>query len=98
MLSLFSLVGQPVINAYSRRVEHEADAFAVELTRDNDAGARAFLKLGSQNRDDPEPSRFVTFYQYSHPPLMERIRFALAYRPWEQGKPNRYFHRPTARR
>jgi hypothetical protein len=28
---------------------------------------------------------------YTHPPLVERIRFALEYRPWERGQPNRAF-------
>jgi Zn-dependent protease with chaperone function len=97
-LSLLTLVAQPAFNGYARRVEHEADVFAVEVTRDNDAGARAFLKLGSQNRSDPEPPAFVTFLNYTHPPLMGRIRFVLGYRPWEEGKPNRYFHgEPAAR-
>ncbi|MEK7329693.1 MAG: M48 family metallopeptidase, partial [Candidatus Eisenbacteria bacterium] len=91
-LSLLTLVAQPAFHGYARRVEQEADVFAVEVTRDNDAGARAFLKLGSQNRSDPEPPALVTFFQYTHPPLMGRIRFALEYRPWEEGKPNRYFH------
>jgi len=93
-LSALALIAQPAINGYARRVEHEADVFAVELTRDNDAGARAFLKLGSQNRSDPEPPGWVTFVQYTHPPLMDRIRFVLRYRPWEQGKPNRFYHGP----
>jgi STE24 endopeptidase len=91
-LSVLTLIAQPAINGYARRVEHEADVFAVELTRDNDAGARAFLKLGSQNRSDPEPPAWVTFFQYTHPPLMNRIRFVLSYKPWEEGKPNRYYH------
>ncbi len=91
-LSLLTLIAQPAVNGYTRRIEHEADVFAVELTRDNDAGARSFLKLGSQNRSNPEPSPWVTFFQYTHPPLMERIRFVLDYRPWEQGKPNRFYH------
>lgn len=95
-LSVLSLIAQPAINGYARRVEHEADVFAVELTRDNDAGARAFLKLGSQNRSDPEPPAWVMFFQFTHPPLMDRIRFALTYTPWEQGKPNRYFHGPPS--
>jgi Zn-dependent protease with chaperone function len=67
------------------------------VTRDNDAGARSFLKLGSQNRSDPEPPAWVVFLLYTHPPLMERIRFALDYRPWEVGGPNRYFRgRPVS--
>jgi len=95
-LTVLTLLAQPAINGYARRVEHEADVFAVELTRDNDAGARAFLKLGSQNRSDPEPPTWVTMLHYTHPPLMNRIRFVLDYRPWVEGKPNRYYHGPPA--
>ncbi|HKQ57885.1 MAG TPA: M48 family metallopeptidase [Candidatus Eisenbacteria bacterium] len=97
-LTLLSLFAAPVINGISRGIEHEADVFAVEVTRDNDAGARAFLKLGAQNRSNPEPSRFIAGYLYTHPPLMERIRFTLGYKPWLEGKPNRVFHgRPAPR-
>jgi STE24 endopeptidase len=96
-LSLLTLLAQPAVDGYTRRVEHEADVFALEVTRDNDAGARSFLKLGSQNRSDPEPPAWVVFSQYTHPPVMERVRFALDYRPWEEGRPNRYFHgRPVS--
>ena len=90
-LGLLSLAAQPAVNGFARGIEHEADVFAVEVTRDNDAGARAFLKLGSQNRSNPEPSAFVKVFQYTHPPLVERIRFALGYRPWQEGKANRFF-------
>ena len=96
-LTLLSMVAAPAINGVSRAIEHEADIFAVEVTRDNDAGARAFLKLGSQNRSDPEPPRFVAAYLYTHPPLMERIRFTLGYRPWLEGRPNRVFKGTAAR-
>lgn len=92
ILSLLSLFAQPAVGAFSRGIEHESDIFALEITRDNDAGARAFLKLGSQNRSDPEPSPLVRTLIYDHPPLGERIRFALEYRPWEEGRPNRLFH------
>src|SRR5206468_10681427 len=92
MLSLVSWLGEPVTNALSRRVEHEADVFALELTHDNDAGARSFLKLAQDNRSDPEPAAWVKWILYTHPPLGDRIRFALAYRPWAEGKPNRLYH------
>jgi Zn-dependent protease with chaperone function len=91
IISLLALLTQPTVNGFSRAIEHESDVFAVEVTRDNDAGARAFLKLGSQNRSNPDPSAFVKLFLYTHPPLIERIRFALRYRPWDDGKPNRYF-------
>ena len=91
IVGLLALVTQPTVNGFSRAIEHEADVFATEVTRDNDAGARSFLKLGSQNKSNPEPSRFVKLFLYTHPPLIERVRFVLGYRPWEVGKANRYF-------
>ena len=90
--ALLSFAAQPLSHARSRQVEHEADAFGLEVTRMNDAGARALIKLGSQNRSNPEPSPIVKAFLYSHPPLVERVRFATEYRPWERGVPNRYFH------
>lgn len=101
MVSLVSWGISPLTNALSRGVEHEADVFALELTHDNDAGARAFLKLAATNKSDPEPAAWVKLVLFTHPPLGERIRFALDYRPWERGEPNRAFHetsRPPAAR
>ena len=57
----------------------------------NDAAARAFIKLGAQNKSNPEPGTVLKIFQYTHPPLIERIRTAQEYRPWEHGKPNRFF-------
>jgi Zn-dependent protease with chaperone function len=90
-MSLVSYLGAPLTNALSRRVEHEADVYALELTRDNDAGARSFLALARDNKSDPEPPAWVRLVLYSHPPLGDRIRFALDYRPWEKGEPNRAY-------
>jgi len=92
MLSLVGWLGAPITNAASREVEHEADVFALELTHDNDAGARSFLKLAQGNRSDPEPASWVRWMLYTHPPLADRIQFALTYRPWAEGKPNRLYH------
>ena len=90
-ITLLSFLAMPLINGFSRTVEHEADVFGLEVTHLNDAAARAFIKLGSQNKSDPEPSGFVKVFEYSHPPMIERIRFAIRYRPWMEGKPNRVF-------
>ncbi len=91
-IGLFSFIAQPVTNSFSRGLEHEADQFGLEVTRLSDAGARAFIKLGEQNKSNPEPSPFVKTFVYTHPPLIERIRFALSYHPWTEGKPNLKFH------
>lgn len=91
ILSLLAFLAQPAVNGVSRRIESEADVYGLEITRDNDAAARAFLKLGSQNKSNPEPSTFVRLVMYSHPALADRVRLALSYRPWAEGKPNRFY-------
>jgi len=91
-LSIVSLVVQPAVNAYDRSVEHEADMFGLEVTHSNDAAARAFIKLGSQNKSNPEPPLLLKWFEFTHPPLVERVRFAQEYHPWTEGQPNRAFH------
>ncbi len=90
-VSVLGFASQPVFNAFSRRIEHESDIYALELTRDNEAGARAFLQLAANNRSDPEPEAWVRVMFYTHPPLAERIAFALSYRPWDEGRPNQLY-------
>lgn len=90
-LTLVATLVNPFDNAVSRYVEHESDVYALEITRDNDAGARAFLKLAANNRSDPEPAGWVKLWMYTHPPLGERIRFAMEYKPWERGEGNRVY-------
>jgi len=90
-LTILLLIAQPMNASFSRMQEHEADAFGLEVTQLNDAAARAFMKLGSQNKSDPDPSPFVRAMLYDHPTVMERVRFALDYHPWTEGQPNKYF-------
>jgi len=87
-----NFVAEPISNAVSRRIETEADVFGLEITHDNDAAARAFLKLGAENKSNPDPPSWIRLALYTHPTLADRVRLALDYRPWEQGKPNRFYH------
>ena len=91
VLSIVVFVTQPIAHSYSRRVETEADIYGLEITRDNDAAARAFVKLGAENKSNPEPSSFVRIMLYSHPADIDRLRLAVGYRPWELELPNRFF-------
>jgi Zn-dependent protease with chaperone function len=91
--SLVGFAGQPVGLAFSRYQEHEADRFALEMTRDNRAVAGAFVKLQRENLTYPRPERWVVLLRSSHPPLGERVDFANGYRPWERGEPGRYSDR-----
>jgi Zn-dependent protease with chaperone function len=80
-VSLVSLLGQPLGLAVSRHLEHQADRFALDLTRDNDAVAGAFTKLQLNNLSYPRPDTWVVWLRSSHPPLAERIDFANRYTP-----------------
>jgi Zn-dependent protease with chaperone function len=77
----------PVTLTYSRYNEHEADRFALEITRNNYAAANAFVKLQSENLAVPRPPLLVKLWRAGHPPLGERIDFCNEYRPWASGRP-----------
>lgn len=76
-VSLFSFFLAPVTNAASRLIEHQADAYGLAVTENRPAMARAFVSLSEQNLSDPDPPAFIKFWLFTHPPLQERIDFAL---------------------
>jgi len=76
LMTAMGLVLMPVQAAFSRALERRADRFAVELTRDGGAYARAMEGLAAQSLADPDPPRPVVVMLYSHPPIVERIRAA----------------------
>jgi Zn-dependent protease with chaperone function len=96
-LPLLSLVGgavllaaSPLALAVSRRQEHEADRFGLEITRDNTAAARAFVRLQVDNLSVPRTGFLFRLWRGSHPDLADRIGFANRYRPWLRGEALRY--------
>jgi STE24 endopeptidase len=86
LVGIISLTGSPLAMAFSRYQEHEADRFALELTRDNHASATAFLKLQKENLAIPQPGLLYKIWRASHPSIGERIDFSNTYRPWETGR------------
>lgn len=87
-LSLLTLVGEPIGNAFSRYQEHQADIYGLEVTHglfphNGEVAASAFQKLGEKSYDYPTPNPLLVFWSYSHPSIPERIRFSLQYDPWE---------------
>jgi len=90
LTNVFSLFVGPALLGYSRHNEHEADRFALEITRDNHAFAMAFVKLQAENLGVPRPNPILVLFRSSHPTLGERIDFANEYKPWERGEPLRY--------
>lgn len=99
LLAVLAELALPLSNAYSRRVEHDADVFALEATRGVVPDARrvavaSFQKLGEINLSDPAPAPFIRMWLYSHPPIGERIAFAAAYDPWSREEKPRFIPRP----
>ena len=86
----FLLIAAPLQLAVSRSMEHEADRFALELTRDNEACARAFVSIQQSNLGNPWPGPLYKLWRSSHPPLGERVEFCNRYRPWETGEELRH--------
>ncbi|MEO6195651.1 MAG: M48 family metallopeptidase [Thermoanaerobaculia bacterium] len=90
LFSIVSLVLTPAILAFGRNLEHEADRFGLEITRDNHDCATAFVKLQQENLSVPRPGLLYKLWRSDHPPLGERIDFCNEYRPWETGAPLKY--------
>jgi len=58
----------------SRRNEYEADRFAVKTTKNPGAMSMALKKLSVKNLTNLTPHPFYVVLNYSHPPVLERVR------------------------
>ncbi len=78
-----ALVGPTVTvasNQLSRAVERSADAFSLELTHDPGTFEAFQRKIAISNVADPDPPAVLTFLLGTHPPTIERIGLAEAFR------------------
>lgn len=94
--SLLSVVSQPIMSAFSRAHEHEADIYGQEvihgLVPDPQTTTRnAFDVLGTIGMSEPNPSPLDVWYSFDHPPVGYRAAFGKAYNPWAEGMEPKYF-------
>ena len=76
LLLLMHLAGfflAPLGNALARRQEWQADVFARHLTGRPDRLADALVKLARDNLIALHPHPWYVWFNYSHPPLVERL-------------------------
>jgi STE24 endopeptidase len=97
LIMILQFVSTPLQNAISRYIEHQADVFGLEVTHGivpdgPQVAANSFQILGETNLEEPEPSRPVVFWFYTHPPISDRIDFALHYDPWSPGRSPEFVH------
>ena len=95
IVEVLGFLAEPVGNGFSRIVEHAADVYALEVTHgivphSSEEAARAFQVMGEKDLSDPNPSAFITFWLYSHPPIAKRVEFAHNYDPWGKGEEPKY--------
>jgi len=95
LLSVLSIIFQPIGNAFSRYIEHQADQYGLEVTHgltpdSGQVAAQSFNILGDVDLSDPDPSQLKIFLLYDHPAIPGRIRFCLQYDPWSQGAPAQF--------
>jgi len=69
-----------LLQMVSRRNEREADRFAAETTGDPLAMTDALKKLSADNLTNLTPHPFYVFLNYSHPPILQRIKAIAKYR------------------
>lgn len=87
-LVLFMILFEPVskllsiaANAWSRKHEFEADAYAADVTGDGAPLAAALKKMTADHLSHPAPSQLRVVLDYSHPPLLQRLRAIASHSP-----------------
>jgi STE24 endopeptidase len=90
VVTLLSLVGEPIGNSFSRYFEHQADQYGLEVTHgltpdSSQVAAQSFNILGDVDLADPAPGKWKVVWFYTHPAIPQRISFALSYNPWRDG-------------
>lgn len=95
LFQILMFLADPIVNGISRMQEHAADVYGLEVTHgivanSAEVAAHAFQILGEIDLADPNPSPFIRFWLYSHPPLADRLVFAHSYDPWSKGESPKY--------
>ena len=74
-----SLLLMPWVNVYSRRMERQADGYALDSTGNRPAFISSLEKLAERNLAQRQPHPLIEFIFYSHPSIDKRVRFAQQY-------------------
>jgi len=97
LISIMQFASTPIVNAFSRYFEHEADVYGLEVIHgvvpnSQQVAAQTFQILGETNLEEHDPSPYAVFWFDTHPPVAQRLKFALQYDPWSAGQPTQFVH------
>lgn len=87
MMSFLFLLAQPVVNAFVRIGETQADQHSLETAKLPDALASALVKTAEYRYPRPHPIQELLFY--SHPSVERRIRAAMDWKAAHVGEPTK---------
>ncbi|MES0341653.1 MAG: M48 family metalloprotease, partial [Candidatus Humimicrobiaceae bacterium] len=74
--ALVSFLILPFQNMVSRYFEKQTDEIALEITKGYDTQIILMTRLAESNLSNVDPHPVIKYILYSHPPIMERIRYA----------------------
>lgn len=75
IISMLTFIQSPISNAFSRSLEHSADEYAIEMTKDKEAAISGFQKLTIAGLSEVNPPRVVKWLRYGHPTMLERLNY-----------------------
>src|SRR5512133_710467 len=78
--TIMSFLLMPVLNAYSRFNERQADRYCFKSVPSVAPFITSMQKLAAQNLAERNPSRFVEWFFHSHPSIARRVAAAEAFR------------------
>lgn len=78
--ALFLTLASPLLLAYSRHLEKEADAFSLDISGKVEAFISSQNRLANQNLEKSSPGRLEEILFHDHPPHYKRVQAAMAYK------------------
>jgi STE24 endopeptidase len=78
LFSIFGFVATPIVNTFSRTVEHEADMYGLNTSRQPDGFAQAAIHLGEYRKMNPGSVEEWIFFD--HPSGRDRIYAAMRWK------------------
>jgi STE24 endopeptidase len=70
-----SFLLSPLGMAISRKFEREADYYSIGIIKRAKPLSSALKKMAKENLSNLRPHPLYVFFNYSHPPLLERIEY-----------------------
>ncbi len=87
---IFSYLAHPIENSISRKMEIDADYYALEITDDPGSFILSQVGIAKDNNTRLNKNAFYSLFRDSHPVVIDRVKMAERYRKMSLGsEPNR---------